>query len=92
MLDSDVANLYGVGTKRINEAVKITLINSHRIIYSSLVKWSLQICGRKSRLQNFQRQEYKSLHRKAITKAGVTLKSMALAVLNHADPSPHGRL
>ena len=42
ILDNDVADLYGVETKRINEAVKNIQINSRKVI-SCICLWMKQI-------------------------------------------------
>ena len=57
LLDIDVAAIYGVETKRINEAVKIILISFRMITCLRSVKESSPICGRNFRPQNLQRQE-----------------------------------
>lgn len=49
ILDSDVAELYGVETKRINEAVKITLINSPKGTFCICLWMKLFLQGRKFR-------------------------------------------
>ena len=57
MLDSDLAILYEVETKRINEAVKIILKNFLKIFILNLQKKNLRFCGRKFRPQNLLKQE-----------------------------------
>lgn len=55
ILDSDVAALYGVETKRVNEAIKNNPDNSRTGTFSSLPRQNGKICGRKFRPQNPQR-------------------------------------
>ena len=57
LLDNDVAQIYGVETKRINEAVKNNLDKFPEDYMFELKKKSLMFCGRNFRPQNFQRQE-----------------------------------
>ena len=59
IIDSDVAELYGVETKRINEAVKNNQDNNFQqdILLSLTIK-NLQICGRNFRLQAYQTPEF----------------------------------
>ena len=57
LLDSDVAELYRVETKRINEAVKNNPDKFPHDYMLRSAKESLRICGRNFRPQNLQRQE-----------------------------------
>ena len=54
IIDADVAALYGVETKRINEAVRNNPNKSLKSICLNLLQRKLHICGRKFRPQNFQ--------------------------------------
>lgn len=59
IIDSDVAELYGVETKRINEAVKNNQDkNFQQDILLSLTIKNLRICGRKFRPQTYQKLEF----------------------------------
>ena len=49
LIDRDLAQLYGVETNRLKEAVKEILIVSHRILCLSYPKMNLKIGGRNLR-------------------------------------------
>ncbi len=52
-----MAELYGVETKRVNEAARNSQDKFLEDFYFELTDKELKICGRKIRLQNFPRPE-----------------------------------
>ena len=72
IIDSDVAELYGVETRDINKSVKTILINFQKDMFLNLINRKLKICGGKFPQNGRQNLEFcqKLFYRKGFIYVG----------------------